>query len=358
MHHVYGHDPALPPLPFNEHVEKYTPESWTRLQVAIERATKTGIPYDLDLEIVCSDGKHKWITARGEAVRDEESRIIALRGTVQDITERKRAEEEILRLNAELERRVIERTVQLQATNVELQDAAEAKDRFLANMSHELRTPLNGIIGFAEFLVDGKPGTVNPKQTEYLNDILDSGKHLLQLIGDILDLAKVGAGKMVLNPEKFLLANAIGEVCAVNKLIAQNKSIHIEVNVAPEIGDVTLDQQMFKQVLYNLLSNAVKFSHKGGKIEIRAEPHETDRFKLVVNDAGIGIKAEDIGRLFKEFEQLDSGATRHHEGTGLGLVLTRKIVELQGGTIGVESEIGRGSSFAVSLPLVMPEASV
>ena len=285
-------------------------------------------------------GQRFWANVVITAVFDKEGCLQGFAKITRDMTAAKR----------------IEQT--LYDKNIELQGAAEAKDRFLANMSHELCTPLNGIIGFAEFLVDGKPGAVNPKQTEYLNDILDSGKHLLQLIGDILDLAKVGAGKMVLNPEKFLLANAIEEVCAVTKLIAQNKGIHIEVNVAPEVGHVTLDQQMFKQVLYNLLSNAVKFSHKGGKIEIRVEPHETDRFKLVVNDAGIGIKAEDIGRLFKEFEQLDSGASRHHEGTGLGLVLTRKIVELQGGTIGVESEIGRGSSFAVTLPLVMPEASI
>ena len=125
----------------------------------------------------------------------------------------------------------------------------------------------------------------------------------------------------------------------------------IEVNVAPEIGDVTLDQQKFKQILYNLLSNAIKFNHDGGKVEIRAEPHDTDHVKLVVSDTGIGIKAEDLLRLFKEFEQLDSGTSRRHEGTGLGLALTRKIVELQGGTIGVESEFGRGSTFTVVMPI-------
>ena len=128
------------------------------------------------------------------------------------------------------------------------------------------------------------------------------------------------------------------------------------MNVAPEIGDVTLDQQKFKQVLFNLLSNAIKFNHDGGKVGIRAEPHDTDRFKLVVNDTGIGIKAEEVGRLFNEFEQLESGASRRYEGTGLGLALTRKIVELQGGAINVESEVGKGSTFIVVLPLVAAEA--
>jgi PAS domain S-box-containing protein len=254
------------------------------------------------------------------------------------------------------ERKKIERI--LSNKNIELQAAAAAKDRFLANMSHELRTPLNGIIGFSEFLVDGKPGPVNPKQKEYLEDILNSSKHLLQLISAILDLAKVGAGKMELNPERFSLRKAIEEACATAEPMAQKKSIHIDVNVAPEIGDVTLDQQKFKQVLYNLLSNAIKFNPEGGKVEIRAEPHDTDRVKLVVNDTGVGISAEDLGRLFKEFEQLESGASRHYEGTGLGLALTRKIVELQGGTIRVESEVGKGSSFMVVLPLITAKVNV
>ena len=240
----------------------------------------------------------------------------------------------------------------LRYKNIELQNAAEAKDRFLANMSHELRTPLNGIIGFAEFLADGKPGGVNPKQKEYLEDILNSGKHLLQLINDVLDLAKVGAGKMELNPETFSLGEAIGEVCAVTKQIARNKTIHIDVNVASEIGDVVLDQPKFKQVLYNLLSNAIKFTDDGGNVEILATRREPNQLRLVVKDTGIGIKAENFVRLFKEFEQLDSGLSRRHEGTGLGLALSRRIVALQGGAIDVESEVGRGSSFTVVLPMV------
>jgi PAS domain S-box-containing protein len=294
-----------------------------------------------------------------------------------DTTERRQVEEELKCLNESLEQRVRERTEQLETINVDLQkeiterkrvecalqgqnvdleNAAVAKDRFLANMSHELRTPLNGIIGFAEFIVDGKPGSVNLKQKEYLEDILNSGKHLLQLISDVLDLAKVGAGKMELSPERFSLRQAIEEVSAVAQGSAHKKRIQIEVNIAPEIGEVTLDQQKAKQILYNLLSNAIKFNHDGGRVEIRAEPHDGQGVKLAVSDTGIGIKAKDIGRLFKEFEQLDSGASRRHQGTGLGLALTRKMVELQGGTIGVESEAGQGSCFTVILPVVTTEA--
>jgi PAS domain S-box-containing protein len=283
------------------------------------------------------DGQQFWANVVITALFDKNGYLKGFAKITRDMTERQRTGRA------------------LNAKNIELQAAAAAKDQFLANMSHELRTPLNGIIGFAEFLVDGKPGLVNPKQKECLEDVLNSGKHLLQLINDILDLAKVGAGKMELNPERFSLLKAIDEVCAVAKPIAQKKNIHIDVNVAPEIDEITLDQQKFKQVLYNLISNAIKFSHDSGKVEIRSELHDTDRVKLVVIDNGVGIKAEDVGRLFKEFEQLESGASRHYQGTGLGLALTRKIVEAQGGEVSVESEFGKGSRFTVVMPLIFTE---
>jgi signal transduction histidine kinase len=227
------------------------------------------------------------------------------------------------------------------------------KNQFLANMSHELRTPLNGIIGFAEFLVDGKPGSINEKQKEYLQDILNSGRHLLQLINDVLDLAKVEAGKMTFEPETFSIEKAIAEVCAVTKPIAQKKGIRIEVKVAPRLDFVTLDQRRFKQVVYNLLSNAVKFSNRGGKVKIDVTRRDSHCFELVVQDNGIGIKADSFCRLFKEFEQLEAGATHRFEGTGLGLALTRKILEMQGGEIGVESVLAKGSSFTIVLPFIM-----
>jgi signal transduction histidine kinase len=224
-------------------------------------------------------------------------------------------------------------------------------------MSHELRTPLNGIIGFAEFLADGKPGAVNAKQKEYLEDILNSGRHLLHLINDILDIVKIQAGKLELNPENFRLADAIQEARAGVTPLAQNKKIQVRVEIAPGLDVVTLDEQRFKQILYNLLSNALKFTGDAGEVEISAASEGVGSFKLAVRDSGIGIKPEDMARIFKEFEQLESGAARRYDGTGLGLALTRKIVEIQGGAIEVQSEVGKGSTFTVTLPLASREAN-
>ena len=229
------------------------------------------------------------------------------------------------------------------------------KSEFLANMSHELRTPLNGIIGFTEFLIDEKPGPLRPKQNEYLSDVLTSARHLLQLINDVLDLAKVEAGKMELHPETFPVRKAVEEVAAVIKSIAHKGHIALGIEVGDGLDAVTLDQHKFKQVLYNLLSNAVKFTDEGGQVDIHARRLYPQWLEVQVRDTGIGIKAEGINRLFTEFEQLDSGTARRFEGTGLGLALTKKIIEFQGGRIGVQSEPGKGSVFTVVLPMMTGE---
>ncbi|HEV2200836.1 MAG TPA: PAS domain S-box protein [Bryobacteraceae bacterium] len=264
--------------------------------------------------------------------RDEKGKVLGVFAAARDVTERKRFEQS-------------------------LQEANRMKSEFLANMSHELRTPLNGIIGFTEFLIDEKPGPLKPKQKEYLSDVLNSARHLLQLINDVLDLAKVEAGKMELHPEVFPVRKAVEEVTAVIKGIAHKKHIVVGVEIGEGLDAVLLDQHKFKQVLYNLLSNAVKFTDEGGKVEIRAARLRPERLEVQVRDTGIGIKSEDINRLFTEFEQLDAGTARRFEGTGLGLALTKKIVEFQGGRIGVESEPGKGSVFSVVLPIARNEAN-
>jgi protein-histidine pros-kinase len=231
-----------------------------------------------------------------------------------------------------------------------LQEANRLKSEFLANMSHELRTPLNGIIGFSELLVDERPGPLNAKQKEFLADVLASGRHLLQLINDILDLSKIEAGRMQLSPAPFDPARAVAEVCAVVAPTARKRGVTIQQGIAADLGSATLDPQRFKQVLYNLLSNAVKFSHDGGEVKVAVE-RASGQLRLQVTDHGIGISEADQAKLFVEFQQVDSSATRRYEGTGLGLALTRKFVELQGGRIGVSSASGEGSTFTVELPL-------
>ena len=231
-----------------------------------------------------------------------------------------------------------------------LQEASMMKSRFLASMSHELRTPLNGIIGFTEFLVDEKPGPLNPKQKEYLLDVYNSAQHLLQLINDVLDLAKVEAGRIEILPEAFSVERSLKEVRAVINGIARKKGIEVAVSCAPTVGDVILDQQKFKQICFNLLANAVKFTDPGGKVEVRILDGQPGYFQMQFEDTGIGIRQDDMKRLFKEFEQLDSDSTRRFEGTGLGLALTKRLVEYQGGTIEAQSEYGRGTTFIIMLP--------
>jgi signal transduction histidine kinase len=273
------------------------------------------------------DGKQTVVSYNATTFYDRDRRLQGVFAAARDVTERKRFEQS-------------------------LQEANRMKSELLANMSHELRTPLNSIIGFTEFLIDEKPGPLRPKQQEYLSDVLNSARHLLQLINDVLDLAKIEAGKMELHPETFPVRKAIEEVTAVIKGIANKKHIAVGIEVSDGLDAVTLDQHKFRQLLYNLLSNAVKFTDEGGKVDIHARRLDPHRFEVQVLDTGIGIKAEDINRLFTEFEQLDSGTARHFEGTGLGLALTKKIIEFQGGRIGVESEPGKGSTFTVVLPVM------
>ncbi len=231
-----------------------------------------------------------------------------------------------------------------------LHEASRLKSEFLAGMSHELRTPLNGILGFSELLVDQRLGPLNDKQREYIGDIHQCGKHLLQLINDVLDLSKVEAGKMEVYAEAFPLPDAVASVCSVVTPMARKKRIRLLRQVPDGLGEVLLDAQKVKQILFNLLSNAVKFTDEGGQVMVSLEADADLGVILKVRDNGIGIAAADMHRLFEVFHQLDGGASRRHEGTGLGLPLTRKLVELQGGRITMQSTPSVGSTFEVWLP--------
>jgi signal transduction histidine kinase len=244
--------------------------------------------------------------------------------------------------NARLFREIADKSRQLEA-------ASRHKSEFLANMSHELRTPLNAIIGFSEVLAEKMFGDVNDKQAEYLQDILESGRHLLSLINDILDLSKIEAGRMELEPAAFDLPSAIENALILVRERASRRAIRLGSTIDTRLGMISGDERKVKQVLLNILSNALKFTPEGGRIDIDARLH-ADRAEVSVTDTGVGIAPGDQEAVFEEFRQV--GATdKKAEGTGLGLALSRRFIELHGGQISVQSEIGHGSTFTFTLPV-------
>lgn len=270
---------------------------------------------------------------------------------ITDISSRVRAEEELHVLNEELETRVAERTTELALAKERAEAADRVKSAFLAAMSHELRTPLNSIIGFTGIILQGLPGPLNSEQEKQLKMVQGSARHLLALINDVLDLSKIEAGQLEVENEFFDARASIAKVLQLVTPLAENKGLALSSNVSPEIGELKNDCRRFEQILINLLNNGVKFTEKGS---VRIEC-VIDGGELVtrVADTGIGIKQEDVGKLFHAFQQVDVGLARNHEGTGLGLSICKRLVEKMGGRIWVESEYGVGSVFTFTLPLVV-----
>jgi signal transduction histidine kinase len=239
---------------------------------------------------------------------------------------------------------------EIEAKSRELEAANRHKSEFLANVSHELRTPLNAIIGFSEVLQERLFGELNEKQAEYTDDILSSGRHLLSLINDILDLSKIEAGRMELEVTTFHLPDAVENALLLIRERASRHGIKIDRVIDDRIGDFTGDERKIKQILVNLLSNAVKFTPEGGQIKVEAALGDSAVI-ISVTDTGIGIAKEDHEAIFEEFRQVGTNYAQKREGTGLGLSLTRRFVEMHGGKIWVESEPGKGSKFTFTLPI-------
>ena len=303
-------------------------------------ARKQGTGEKHEFKLKAKDGKAVWTYMSTSPVLDENGKMLWSCSLVYDITERKQAEEQ-LRQSSE----------RISLANAELARATRLKDEFLASMSHELRTPLNAILGLSEALQEEVYGPLTDRQQRSLSTIEQSGKHLLELITEILDLSKIESGKMELQMAPVSLQNLCESSLAFVKQQAHQKKIELRSKISQGLGEIELDERRIRQVLVNLLSNAVKFTPEGGKVglEVEANP-DSEILQFRVIDTGIGIAPENIDKLFKPFVQLDSSLSRRYAGTGLGLALVRRIAELHGGSVCLESEIGKGSQFTITLP--------
>ncbi|MBI5964404.1 MAG: PAS domain S-box protein [Chloroflexi bacterium] len=302
--------------------------------------------YQMEKRYLHPDGTAVWINMTIAPLSVEDKTHPRHLCMIENITERKQAEEMIRQYASELEMRVEERTAELVHAN-------RAKDEFLANMSHELRTPLNGILGFSETLLAGVRGPINEKQEQALQMIQSSGEHLLGLINDILDVSKIESGKFEIHPETI----EVNEICQASlvfiKHLAEKKSITVEYSSSPAASTILADPKRLKQILVNLLNNAVKFTPENGTIKLTVRDQAKEGLmRFSISDTGIGITPENLQRLFKPFVQVDSSLSRQNEGTGLGLTLVKKLVEMHGGSVDVESEVGAGSQFSFTLPWI------
>jgi PAS domain S-box-containing protein len=306
------------------------------------------------VEVYHKDGSRKWLEVKETPVFNKRGKVISIEGIAQDITERKKAEEELEWHRNNLEELVELRTNELEVAKRMAESANQAKSDFLANMSHELRTPLNAIIGFSDLMGRGMAGELTDTQKEYIDDISTSGKHLLSLINDILDLSKVEAGKMELDLTEFRMCELVKQSLIMFKEKSLKHNITLTVEGNKGLPPVTADERKVKQVLFNLLSNAFKYTPDGGHVtvDIGQEVIDTEEYiQVAVIDDGVGIPPAEQETIFQPFKQVDHYLTKKHKGTGLGLSLCKRFVELHGGEIRVESEPDQGSSFIFTLPV-------
>ena len=334
--------------------DRMVPEDRERAMAEELHSRSTGEPLRSEYRLRSRDGRVAWVRDEAVVIHDANGYPAFFQGILSDITLRKEAEDIALRLNAELEGRVAERTAALEAVNQELKKATEAaesanqaKNDFLSRMSHELRTPLNAVLGFGQLLETSR---LAPEDVESVQQILKGGRHLLNLINEVLDIARIETRSLSLSIEPVSVDDVVHDVMDLVLPLAAESRVELRASAAGPAGYVMADRQGLKQVMLNLLANAVKYNVEGGWATVTCDHDGSNRLSIRVTDTGPGIRPEDLERLFVPFDRL--GAERGGvEGSGLGLALTKALVEAMDGSIGVESEPGRGSSFSVSLPL-------
>ncbi|MEP1075095.1 PAS domain S-box protein [Leptolyngbya sp. FACHB-16] len=352
---IFGYAPEQPEPTYEELIQSVHPDDREQNEAVFKEAIAQVKPFELEYRVVHPDGSIIHVLVKGQPVLAETGDLLSFLGTVLDITDRKQFEEQLRQTNE-----------RLALINGELARATRLKDEFLANMSHELRTPLNAILGLAEGMKDQIFGEVGEQQMKALEIIENSGHHLLELINDILDIAKIESGQLDLN----CAATAIEPLCQASlafiKQQALIKDISLTIKLPFDLPDLCVDERRIRQVLINLLSNAVKFTPEGGSITLEVSfpgSHkpglESRQFlRIAVIDTGIGIAPEHIHQLFQPFIQIDSALNRKYQGTGLGLALVKRIVELHGGQVELTSEVGVGSCFTIDLPCITPTPPV
>ena len=342
---LFGVDPAQNLVADEDFMRHVHPEDADRVMRTHLDAMAGHRPYDVQYRALRADGSSVFLHARAELVRDPDTGLaLTMVGTLLDVTERVAAEQELQRHRDDLERLVEERTHELIAARDLAEHASRAKGEFLSSMSHELRTPMNAILGFSQLLQLDR--TLDTRSAGYVHEILRAGHHLLQLINEVLDLARIESGRLSLSPEPLPLAELVREAQALVQPLAQQREVGL--SIAPLQGVVVrADRLRLKQVLLNLLSNAVKYNRPGGTVQVEALALDMFTVRIRVHDTGIGIAAQNLPQLFQPFSRV-SGTTG--EGTGIGLSISQRLVAMMGGRIGVNSTPGVGSEFWVELP--------
>ncbi len=335
---IWGLEPGQGPPDYEAYLARLHPDDRERVDAVVRDAFATLKGYDVEHRVIRPNGELRWIYGRGHVHADERGNPVRFSGTAQDVTERKHARDEIAR-----------RTVELEAANAHLQDLDRLKDDFLSVISHELRTPLNFIMGFASVLDEGVYGKLSEQQAESVTRILEGAFRMLRLVDNLLGISRMQAGSLDLMLGMIDVAQVVREVETSLGQLAEAKQIAITTHAAGPLM-VPGDGQRIFQVLVNLVENAVKFTPPGGTIDVAAAL-DGDRVRVRCTDSGCGIASEDFSKLFRRFGQLDGGKSRSTSGVGLGLSIAKSLVEAHGGEIGVDSEVGRGSTFWFTLPV-------
>ncbi len=358
---MFGLKPQQFGATYEAFLDNIHPDDREMVNKAYTESVKNKTPYNIVHRLLLKDGTVKYVNERGETFYKRGKPVRSL-GTVQDVTELKRAEEKLKKWSQELEKRVQQRTNELEQrsqelaeANVSLEEMSRHKSQFLANMSHELRTPLNSIIGYTKLMLDGLEGEISDEQRKDLETVYRNSQSLLTLINDLLDLSKIEAGRVTVNDEAFTVAELLDDVMPAVERLAEVKGLALEYKVDPGIDHIYADRAKTKQTLINILGNAVKFTDEGSvKLDIAERDGE---FVFSVSDTGMGIKKEDLEVIFDSFKQVGPAQIAGFEGTGLGLAISKQFVEMQGGRIWAESELGKGSTFTFTLPKKKPPSS-